>query len=236
MWKVMTKRKRIVGFASFFIILSVLFYIAAVANDWYFVPFNPPPPPTSIIMPMLIPPAITNETVPWPDLYLGISLQANGTIAEGVELTLAGAGEIASYNYNLRFISIQVFFQESLPWQLKNSSTLLHVQQWPSGIVLQRNMTDTSDMILWSKINNTEIYFPAAGDYSPTVLIGFKQEKPIEYTYDAIKIHVASNSDIQNAKFTRINTALTNALVLFALIESISIMRDFTADKTRRPS
>jgi len=228
-------KRKIVGFVLLAIVLSIpLSYIAAVSEDWYWFPLNPPPPPTLIIIPMLIPPAITNETVPWPDLYLGISLQANGTIAEGVEVILAGSGQIASYNYNLRFNDIQIFFQESLPWQLKKKPTLSNVQQWPTGIVLQRNLTNTSDMNLLPNANNTEIYFPAAGDYSPTVLISFNREKPIEYTYDAIKIHVASSSDIQNAKLIRINTLLSYALVVFAVIESISIMRDFTEGKTKR--
>lgn len=234
-------QKKIIGFVLLAIVLSIpLFYIAAVSEDWYWFPLNPPPPPTLIIIPMMIPPTVTNAT-PWPDLYLGISLQANGTIAEGVEVMLAGAGSIASHNYYLRLSGVEVFFQKSIPWRFKNSPTLSDVMKWPAVITLERNLTNLSDDHLLPYINNTEIYFPAAGDYSPTVLVIFKQDKAIECTYDSIKIHVASSSEIQNAKLTRVNTLLTYALVLltyalvlFAVIESTSIMRDFTEDRTKK--
>ena len=234
------RRNKIVGFALLAVVLFVLIsYICAVAWDNYNYPFNlnPAPPPTSFIVPMMIPPAITNATFPWPDLYLGISVRANGTIAEGVEVELATAtAVIASHDYYLRLDGVQVFFQESVAWRFKNSTTprdLTGYVGWPAGIVFQRDMTDLSNQNLLPYVNKQDIFFPAAGDYSPTVLVIFQHDKPIEYTYDAIKIHVASSSDIQNARFTRVNTALTYALVLFAVIESIAIMRDFTEDKPK---
>jgi hypothetical protein len=228
------KRKRIIGVTLFVIILpSLTLYVTAVAKDWYWFPGNPAPPPTFIVVPMMIPPAISNATFPWPDLYLGISLQATGPIAEGTEVTFAGAGWIGSHDYYLRFYGAEVFFQESIPWRFKNSPAVWEVTEWPAVITLQRDMNNQSNPNLWASANNTEIYFPTAGDYSPTVLISFKQSKPIEYTYDDIKIHVASTSDIENAKFTRVNTALSYVLVFFAGIESVSIIRDFSEDEAK---
>ena len=245
LWKEITKRKRRIGFAFLFIILSCLVvYIAAVANDWYTIPlldtpfpFNSPPPPTNITIPMIIPPAITNATFPWPDLYLGISVRANGTIAEGVEVTLGTATAwIGSHDYYLRLNAVQVFFQESIAWRYKNSFTPLDVQGYigyPAAIIFQRDWGHPGANLL-PYVNETQIFFPAAGDYSPTVLVVFLgNSAPIEYTYDAIKIHVASTSDLANAKATRVNIALTYALVAVAVIESISITNDITGDRTK---
>jgi len=246
LWKVVTKRKRRIGFAFLFIILlpCLIFYIAAVANDWYTipilgipVPFNSPPPPTNFTIPMMIPPTITNATIPWPDLYLGISVQANGTIAEGVEVTISTATAWMSNNYYFKNLdAVQVFFQESIAWRYKNSFTPLDVQGYigyPAAVIFQRDETNLSSGYLVPYVKQSQIFFPAAGDYSPTVVVVFGTGTPVEYTYDAVKIHVASTSDLANAKATRVNIALTYALVAVAVIESISITNDITEDRTK---
>lgn len=227
-------KKRIIGFALLGIILAFpLSYVAAVTWDWYWFPGNPAPLSASFIIPMMIPPAITNSTFPRPDLYLAISLRANGTIAEGVEVILAATGMIASHDYYLRFYGVEIFFRDAIAWQFKNSPSLSKAIGWPQVITLNRDWKNQNDPNLVAYYNNTEIYFPVAGDYSPTVLIIFKLQPPIGYTYDDIKIHVASSFDIANAKAAKVNNLLTFALVVFAIIESVSITCYLTEDKTR---
>ena len=173
MWlaRSLNKRKtRVVGFLLLAIILGpTIFYIIAVTRDWYVPYVNPPPSPTVINFPILIPPEITNATGPgWPGLYVGIGLRANGPIVEGTKVTLvAGPAWIASHDYYLRFFGIQIFFQGSVLWSFKNSSS--QVTQggdvgWPSGLIYQRNVTNFSNVNLYSVLNNTQIYFPTSGD------------------------------------------------------------------------
>jgi len=181
LWKAITKRKRIVGFAFLFIILlGLVSYIAAVSNDWYWFPFNPPPPPTSFTIPMMIPPTNPNAAFPWPDLYLGISLRANGTIAEGVEVTLTTATAwIASNDYYLRLDAVQVFFQESIAWSFKNSSTPLNVVPyigWRTAIIFQRDLTNPAN----GSVKSTGDVFgcQASGDLTEPALAKFMLNAP----------------------------------------------------------
>ena len=89
-----------------------------------------------------------------------------------------------------------------------------------------------------------------SGDYSPTIQIQFFNGPFVQYTYEEIKIHVASLVDIQNQNMAvesqrlaiqnenlnRVNNVLTVALVAVAFAELWRIIEDTARDRERSHS
>ena len=93
-----------------------------------------------------------------------------------------------------------------------------------------------------------------SGDYSPTIQIQFfNSSSVLQYTYEEIKIHVASLVDIQNQKLeiqnqkiavqdenlNTVNVILTVALVIVAVVESIRMFEEAlekVKGETQQPS
>lgn len=146
-------------------------YVLIVAYDCPVSLFNinPPPAPTVITIPLTIPPTIPSTGQPFPGVYVAFTLRANGIIAEGVQVQLAAAsGWIVSHDYYVNFWEVSIFFQDSVPWSLKNSTNLRGYGSPSTWIGFTRDIANPSDINLLPSpppYDAREIYFPVAGDY-----------------------------------------------------------------------
>ena len=71
-----------------------------------------------------------------------------------------------------------------------------------------------------------EMYFPVAGDYSPTIFIQFFNGTGIQYTYNEIKVHVLSASEVEAVNTNKLNLAVTYVLLFSSYIQGLVIVRE----------
>jgi hypothetical protein len=71
---------------------------------------------------------------------------------------------------------------------------------------------------------NREFYFPVAGDYSPTIVIFFKDMTMKEHTYNDLKLRVLSESEIQTQALNHINALIMIILLIFGYIQLLKII------------
>jgi hypothetical protein len=118
-------------------------------------------------------------------------------------------------------------------------------QQYPS-----KNASPTTPVVL-TNMTITPFKWLVSGDYSPTIQIQFFNSSVLlQYTYEEIKIHVASLIDIQNQQIaiedqnltvqnenlSKLNNVLTYALVAVAIAEGFRIIEDFARDQDKNPT
>ena len=75
---------------------------------------------------------------------------------------------------------------------------------------------------------NREFYFPVSGNYSPTMIIRFRGGSYDERTYDKLKLHVLSASEIQTQALNQINSLIAVILLIFGYIEALKLVIDVT--------
>jgi hypothetical protein len=77
----------------------------------------------------------------------------------------------------------------------------------------------------------SKIFWPTQGNYYPSLSIFFNNGTVITESYQGLTITVAPLSELETERINQVNEGLSIALVLFALIETISIIQDFLSKK-----
>jgi hypothetical protein len=233
---VRTRARRVVGL----VILAVIVggsgvYIWAVQNDYYGMPFNinPKPPPTVIPISVEYPsigPLNLGETC----VAAYMELETNGTLAAGTPVKIVSAGGLTASPFCFKYLQlVDLGFYEAYPvgQQFGSGTNIVGVFQ---GAHFGRNTSIpylASDLVSY---NYDTFEFPVPGDYSPTLLLSFYYpSNNTQYTFDGIKVHVASSADIQNDKNAKIQTALTYVIVAFIFLEGFSIVMELTEEKSQ---
>jgi hypothetical protein len=246
------RKLRWVGIILLVILIpSSLAYALAVQFDYYGFPyFNPAPqrqilpfyldyPPNSaspIAVRQVSDPPAGNETC----VLLSIKMEWNGTLAQGTPIKFLYSGILPVSQYCKEYLQeVQFGFYGDYPVGAPISQNELDFGGTLWGIFWGRaNLTSTSPF----QSANQTVYFPASGQYSPTVILDFMNftnpQKPSlgesQYTYTDRILPVASSLDVQNAKNSKIQTVLTWAILAFAYLEGVSITVELTKEKKTR--
>jgi hypothetical protein len=193
----------------------------------------------------------TNKT----GLQVAFVLYANSPIAENTTVMVGThyAAIISPAYGNVSFV--RIVFDEIAPATFNLQPT----QGWLGGIEMgpwweqpypSRNASRLTPVVL-APMAIMSFKWLVSGDYSPTIQIQFFNSSVLlQYTYEEIKIHVASLVDIQNQQIAienqkltvqnenlnNVNTVLTVALVAVAFVEAFRIVEDFARDRGRNQS
>jgi hypothetical protein len=227
------------GFADLFvpliiigIMVSTAFIVGAVYYDVPIGVINPPPDKPSIPIPLTYPP-FPGLKLQAAFLFSSMILKANSTIAEGVEIW-ATDGYAQQVSGNMSAIwTVSIGFQETFPWDFKSEIGKV-------GGILIGGLSGTTFAARQSGVlrllSEDTFYFPVAGDYSPTMQIDFYNGTSVLQTYGDIKVHVLSASEIQQQKVNKTASALTWALVGFAYIEGVLVLKRFWDSRKHKQS
>ena len=81
------------------------------------------------------------------------------------------------------------------------------------------------------------IYFPVSGDYYPIIEIANETDpyNAIVYSFDQIKIHVASATEVEGLRLNNLNLGLTIALFVFAWMGEIALMVELLSNARKEP-
>jgi len=192
---------------------------------------NPPPSPNLIPIGISYPdrPGIT---IPGTDLFVSFILTFNGSIAENTPIQVTNAYCQILSKKVANVWTVQVGFQQALPWAFKESfeegGTYI---SGLSGVSFTRHFQDINDTVLWPSMD--VFYFPVAGDFSPAISITYDNGTEVLYTYDQIKVHVLSASEVEVMNINRLNLGLSYVLLFFTYVEGIVIIRELF--KTQEP-
>jgi hypothetical protein len=77
-----------------------------------------------------------------------------------------------------------------------------------------------------------QITWENQGDYSPYVIIYYKNGTASRIVFDDYKIHVVGSDVLQQEKYSRINTSITIVLFFFSVIASIELLVRLNSKKT----
>jgi len=211
--------------------------------------FNPPPSKTQIPISITYPPA-AGLTYPIKGIRIKFSLEASGSIAENVPVSVINATgdatgkeavifgplnySVTSYDYYPDLTIVAVGFDEtvhiSATGNPEGGQIWMPWNYWGSGLQGMVFRHVASSPYLRFESEDT-FYFSVSGDYSPTIYMTFNNGTEIQHTYEQIKVHVLSASEMQAEKLNRVNTVIAIALLSFAFIEGIKLVKDLTERK-----
>ncbi len=191
------------------------------------------PPAANITVSQINNPFAANETC----VFLSIKIEWNGTLAQGTPIKFLYSGILPVSDYCKEYLrEVQFGFYGDLPVGAPIAQNELDFGGTLWGMFWARaNLTSTSP---YQSVNQT-VYFPASGQYYPTVILDFMNftnpQQPSlgesQYSYTDRILPVASSLDIQNAKNSKIQTVLTWAILAFAYLEGTSIALELTKEK-----
>ena len=243
------RTKAYLALAIFYVIIG--FWVGVIIADFH-IPIINPVQKTQLSFEVNYPP-VTGSDMPLL-LRATMYLEADSIISENTRIFAnRSSGGYIYPNNESKIGEVYFGFSSALPHKLSSGKSGINYSV-PTGVWLinwdgqnltsrealsEESYTDfnfTEDFIEYQRAQfrkENEFYFPVAGDYSPTILIWFYNDTTIQYTYNDIKVHVASATEVQSQKLDRINTAITITLFALALVEGISVVNDLTKRKEK---
>jgi len=117
------------------------------------------------------------------------------------------------------------------------------------GIMLNTEIDPLNPLLLENLIRTTppqnatpplRIWFPVAGDYSPSIIVIFSNNAtPETYTYSEYRVHVLSTSELQSQELSQLEGFVGLVLLAFTFVEVVRLVRDYVkgknVDETKRP-
>jgi hypothetical protein len=77
-------------------------------------------------------------------------------------------------------------------------------------------------------IQNKPFSFAASGDYSPSIILEFSNDSsPISYTYEEIKFHVPSVSELRTQELNQIGGFIAVVLLIFSFFEALKLINEW---------
>ena len=200
--------------------------ITVSSSNWLF-NWNPPPAknaiPLGLTYPEALIPSFPNGTM----FMANMLLTFNGELEENTLIQVENAScQIPPLgNANVIAIGFQDAFLPNMTSNIQKGYT------WGNGAVcVVFTQTPQNPSETWSNLTvswENNITFPVAGDYSPSIFATFgNNPSPVQYTFDQIKIHVLSASEVNAEKTNRLNLSLTIAIVGFSFIEGFMVIHE----------
>ena len=159
-----------------------------------------------------------------PSFTIEIFLEYSGNLAEGLPVELMVIGSL--YPPGAQTIaSVDVGFVGSLYYSAEGPA----LSNVPPIIRVNLQNTSTYGLIIPSDVMPSKtITWDVQGDYSPFItIISRNGSKPNTVIYQDYKIHVSPFVVVQQEKYSRINTTLSTALFIFAVVESLALIVRF---------
>ncbi len=161
-------------------------------------------------------------------------LEYQGTLAENISVKIINATCMSYVPYNISiFVGIPQAIKYELKETIRNNETMILEWGGTSVLVFSDSYTPVVDSpfepvvnyhLIYPQLQET-IYFPVAGDYSPIIMIGRENElEPIIYRYDQIRIHVASETEVESLNIDEVNLRFTLALFIFSWISYFALV------------
>lgn len=220
-----TRNKIIACLALLVIFAPITFYVVITTNSIPFPILNPQPRFNPIPIQIFYPDKAglaVNEA----GLIALFTMNFNETIAENTPIQIANAvGQIHSSSDYLNVSDVEIGFKQAIPWYYKDTlqQGSLYFSPFLTGVHFVHFSESREDVNL-TIMSQDEMYFPVAGDYSPTIFIQFFNGTNIQYTYSEIKVHVLSASEVEAEKTSKLNLAVTYVLLFFSYIQGIVII------------
>jgi hypothetical protein len=161
-------------------------------------------------------------------------LKFNGTLSENTPIEIVNATCMSYVPYN---VTITVGFPQGIESRMETdiqkNSTLIISWGGVSVIKFQDsfNPVDHTGFEPLADFHNVDaqfigtFYFPVSGDFSPIIGIVKQGEiKPIVYTYDQIKVHVLSSTEVDQLNLSQVNTSLSLIVLFFTWVSVISLV------------
>jgi len=251
--------RRIMGFVLFAFVLGYIFFcVVSIVIEYpntlniFYQPCGKSILPIAIAYPPISSGQLQDE---W--LQVMFDLEADGTLSEGVNLTITNVLGTVFIDYSLinqtsglNVNDVWIGFQYAQPWSSFTFATWGGQTQNRFFTALDGNWlianhsetywqsTDGNPYALGycplKTVMQMVFYFPSSGDYSPSIIVGLNNGTFLECTYEQIKVHVLSNAELQALKFSRIDNAVTISLLLFAGIEGFSLMNNLIKKRPER--
>jgi hypothetical protein len=155
-------------------------------------------------------------------------LEYNGTLAENIPVKIVNASCTSYVPYN---ITVTVGIPQAIRYDLKDTiGNADMIMEWGGTDIL--SFSDNYVPIVGNPFepvvnfhvihpySTTDIYFPVAGDYSPMILLAPKNDpyNVTLYRFDQIKIHVATETEIESLNINDVNLRFTVAVFVFSWI------------------
>jgi hypothetical protein len=210
----------------------IVIVVILVALTW-FIPANwiPPTQPHMIPFGLNYPNPVGysgNET----EFLISMMIAYNGSIAENTPILVANSTcQLASWSDAW---IVEVGFSQALPWNFKD--LFQHGGSWIGGLAGALFIKDfrSGSPLRQTPTNGTLIYFPIAGDYSPSLYVLYWNGSETFHTFEQMKIHVLSESEINAENISRNNLILTIALLGFSYIEGITIIAELMSKRKKK--
>jgi|GEM_PF-6147711 len=248
-----TRRKGYMILAVFYI--YIIFVVTTIMIDYpnmanpFYLPSNKSVVPIAIAYPDISNGQLQSE---WLQISFNLETETNSLLAEGVNLTITNlAARVLINDYSnvtspWYITDVWIGFQYAQPWS--DWAIVMNVSgqfQWnyytaldgdwlvynPNGTIWLSSGTYPLGTYPLTVFMHNTFHFPASGDYSPSILIDLANNTILSYTYNQVKVHIISASEIQTQKLERIGAAVTVALLVFAFIEGIVTVKDLTKEK-----
>lgn len=243
----MSKLKITVIVSMLVILIITTFFVLFINGDFGFFGLKPSIQenniplvisyPNSMFMPMYG----NNMTI----CTIKFLLEFNGTLSENTQVQIINATCMSYVPYN---ITVNVGFPQAIPYSLKsiigNNSTFLIGWGGTEVLTFRDNSSlPSSPFIPVANFHGiypsypNDIYFPVSGDYSPIIEISNQSEElnpqysPIIYSYDQIKVHVASTTEIETLSLDTVNLSLTFAIFALSWIGVLALTYQFIKEK-----
>jgi hypothetical protein len=204
--------------------LAVFLFSLTILVGLFIIPVLNPFPESHKIVFGLNYPDIPNNSPIINETEIGIQVLLKftytGVLSENNPIKIGdSACEILSKTYK-DVDTVQVGFPEAIPWQFRE---YLQNGLGYTVTVWGASFQNYNNSVVLYQLGKEDVYFPVSGEYSPVIVIKFNNgTAPIIHTYDMIKVHVLSETDVNAQSMNRINIALTIALLVFSYIEGFS--------------
>jgi hypothetical protein len=239
-----TSKHGLTGIVKFLGILALIilvvgagFYVAANVFDWKITWFGINPPDTEqtiIASPFTYPPPSGGIMVIGGNIILEVKIDYNGTLVERKPANLKATGtldpELAS-----QIQWVEVYFEGAMPYPMSPGDLYFGY----AGVVLYpSNQSQPTGVSLGAYLvgNPVAIDWQVQGDYYLTLEIAYTNFTVKDQTYQDYRVHVSPADVLEQARYSRINTALSISLVLFAFVESIAFIGRLVSRKNSKES
>jgi len=208
-------------------------YVLIVAYDFPMTFLNINPPPKEVIIPVTLIYPDSYTLTPDAGLSISFNLVADSTIGEGTNVRMIDPfAQVISKDYSGVSTILTGFAGTVTPNFVPSQPQRGQVNAPPYGTMAFTG--PTGEGTYTPMVKEITFKWVAPGDYSPRLFLQFLNQTKREYTYDEIKIHVASFVELQGLKVSKIELALTYSLLALGVLEGFSIVHDFVSEKTTR--
>lgn len=225
--------RQVIGIVLFIIInLVVIVYLFALSNKYSTNPFSLTMSKTNLPIRLYYPPPDSDKLEPI-IVSLWFNVTANSTISENtpIELTNFTGHVYVRNDIGISFVGVGFFhtnLNEGHIYYLDSENKTVGPALTPVGLQAKKVASSNSsffDLVPWHI--QPPFSFPVAGDYSPTMTVTISNYT-FQHTYNEVKIHVSSKSELQTQELDQINVFIAFALLVFADVEFARLIYELT--------